>query len=141
MLRLKSARPASDASPSINLTPMLDAVFLILIFFLLTSIIAAKPVIKLDLPQSESSQALPIKNQVQVVIQKDGTIEIDERPVSLNELEGMLQQKMGGNTEEKLLISADKAAPFGQFIKVLDVVKRLNIDNLEILTAMPKEAQ
>lgn len=118
--------------------PMLDVVFLILIFFLLTSIVATKPVLNLDLPRAEHAEMSGRKTQHHLVIQKNGQMTLDEQSVSPAELEGRLNQMRAVSPEKKLLVSADKAAPFGVFVQVLDLAQKLNLANLEILTAPEK---
>ncbi len=134
MLRLQEKARGSSEVPSINLMPMLDVVFLILIFFLLTSIVTTQPVLNLDLPKSVHA-SLPNKGKhIQIVIQKSGEIKVNQDRVTLDQLEFALSQSLGGDIKKQLVISADKDASFGHFVGVLDIVKNLNISNLEILT-------
>lgn len=133
MLRFRPLQKPSGSSPEMNLTPMMDVVFLILIFFLLTSIVSTQPVLNLDLPHASHSKD-ENKVQIQLVIRKEGQIEIDGEEVKLTELETVLRQKMIQTEENKLLVAADKEAPFGRFVSVLDLVKKLNFSQLDILT-------
>lgn len=133
MLRLNSKMAGSADAPSINLMPMLDVVFLILIFFLLTSIVTTQPVLNLDLPRSSHASLANKELSVQIIIQKSGEIKINQDSVTLEQLESTLSRTMAGDTKKKLVISADKEAPFGHFVSVLDIVKNLKIGHLEIL--------
>lgn len=120
--------------PSINLTPMLDVVFLLLIFFLLTSIAVTQPVLNLSLPTAVHAEKGEEGDAVQVVIRKGGSIEIDQETIALKALETTLQQKVGDHPEKKIVISADREAPFGLFVRLLDTAQGLNLKNMAILT-------
>ncbi len=139
MLRIKTTHLTTESSPGINLTPMLDVVFLILIFFLLTSVISVKPVLDLNLPQAGSARSVPDKQELQIVIYKNGNLELEGETVSLSNLEKRLRENTTQAPGKSLRVSADEAAPFGKFIKVLDIVQKLKLDHLEIVTHPPEE--
>lgn len=139
MLRLKSALRKTASDAMINMMPMIDMVFLLLIFFLLTSIVVTQPVLDLSLPRASHSEAMEGEKSIQLVIRKGGQIEIDHETVRLEALEGILKAKIPGVTKRKLLITADREAPFGIFVQVLDRVQGLGLKDLGILTEPPEE--
>lgn len=138
MLRLKSSRTDADSIPSIDMTPMIDMVFQLLIFFLLTSIFAAQPVLDLTLPSAEDAKEKGQEESVHLFIRKEGKIFIDEEEIPLEGLGAALQAKIGADRKRPVLLSADREAPFQRFVDVLDVVRRHDLSNLAILTR-PKE--
>lgn len=77
----------------LDLTPMIDVVFLLLIFFLLTSIFS-KPSIPLDLPRAESARQTG-EPAVSVAVKRDGTILLDGAPVAREALQGALAERYG----------------------------------------------
>ena len=94
MLRLKSSRTDAGSTPFIDMTPMIDMVFQLLIFFLLTSIFAAQPALDLTLPSAEHAKEEAREESVHLFIQKEGTIFIDEEEISLEGLGAALQALM-----------------------------------------------
>ncbi|NKE73545.1 ExbD/TolR family protein [Candidatus Manganitrophus noduliformans] len=134
MLRLKSSRTDAGSTPFIDMTPMIDMVFQLLIFFLLTSIFAAQPALDLTLPSAEHAKEEAREESVHLFIQKEGTIFIDEEEISLEGLGAALQAKVEADRKRPILLSADREAPFQRFVDVLDVVRHHNHSNLTVLT-------
>ena len=119
----------------VNMLPLVDIIFNLLIFFLITATISSKG-INLDLPRSETAKAVPAKIQ-EIVLNEKGEIFFNEVRISLSRLEKILSGKAGsaaGNSAEKILLSADKKVPFGRFITVMDTVRKTGCDNLIIAT-------
>jgi len=142
MLRLKQAARQSGSSAgsaaSMNMTPMVDMVFLLLIFFLLTSMALSPPILNLDLPSAAHADTESEGEHIEIVIRKGGEIEIDQETVPGNQWEGVLKKRLATTPETKVLLSADKAAPFGLFVEVLDTLHGLNHPHLAILTQKEK---
>lgn len=138
MLRLKSAKAGSDHPSSIDMTPMIDMVFQLLIFFLLTSIFASQTALDLILPSAEQAKASDPKKKIDVLIRKEGTILIDLQEVSLERLQAALQEKSADDPKIPVVLSADREAPFQRFVDVLDAVRALGLSNLAIVTRSEK---
>ena len=134
MLRLKAAARQNGAAAPIDMTPMVDMVFLLLIFFLLTSMALTQPVLDLNLPRATQSESMAENEGLQIVIRKDGQIEIDHEAVPAREIERVLEKKLAAMPGKKVVLSADEKAPFGLFVQVLDSLQGLNHNNLAILT-------
>ncbi len=141
MLRLKSTARQSGPTPSIDMTPMVDMVFLLLIFFLLTSMAITQPVLNLTLPKASHSEKSGGGEGIRLVIRKWGTVEVDQEPIAINGLDARLKQKVADNNEKKIFLSADENAPFGLFVQVLDILHDLKLNKLSILTQSEKDVQ
>ena len=117
----------------LDLTPLIDVVFLLLIFFMLTSCYA-KPQLPVALPEAESGQ---VQGQTTVVltIKADGSIYLAENKVAPEQLSAALaaiyKHKSGSKTLE---IQSDKVIPFGSVVKILDEAKKAGAENISIAT-------
>ncbi|MFQ5596674.1 MAG: ExbD/TolR family protein [Nitrospiria bacterium] len=134
MLRLKTTTRKSGSAPSINMTPMVDVVFLLLIFFLLTSMAISSPVLDLHLPKAAHAENDAERAGLQIVIRKGGQVEIDRETVGLVHLERTLETKLAARPETRVLLSAAEKAPFGVFVRVIDTLQGLNHKHLAIVT-------
>jgi biopolymer transport protein ExbD len=113
----------------------------LLIFLMVTTTFKQQPALRLALP--ESTQALKTgANEdapLVVAVDKDGNLRLgtDALPVTNERLRAELQSRAAANPELKLAISADKAAPWGQIVKIMDAAKEAKI---KIANAFMKEA-
>ncbi|MBZ0157130.1 MAG: biopolymer transporter ExbD [Alphaproteobacteria bacterium] len=114
-----------------DLTPMIDVVFLLLIFFLLTSIFA-KPSLPLDLPESETA-SVANNPEVSVAIKKDGSVLLNGHPVGLEKLPGMLSEEYGNGKAKDISLVSDKDVPFGRVVEIMDIAKKAGAENIVVL--------
>jgi biopolymer transport protein ExbD len=100
---------------------MTDIVFLLLIFFMLTSTLVAPPALKVLLPKGKNqAQAKAITT---VTITKDLGFYIETTPVDINTLEFRLQKKMEGSEDPTISLHADKSVPYEFIVKVMNIAK------------------
>jgi biopolymer transport protein ExbD len=103
---------------------MTDVVFNLLIFFMLTSTLVHPSAIKLLLPKgSNQTSAKPLTT---VSITSDLNYYIEKQPVSFDQIESVLKQKLGSNPDIYISLHADKTVPFENVVKVLDIAQRNN---------------
>ncbi len=119
---------------------MSDLVFLLLIFFMITSTLIAPNAIKLLLPSSSSKTMA--KQTVTVYINDNQDFFVEEFQVSEDILESQLTQKLEGQTEGTVVLRADKTVPVQHIVTVIDAVNILNQKNgtkhKVILATLPK---
>lgn len=116
-----------------DLAPLIDVVFLLLIFFLLTAVFV-KPSIPLDLPKSETAKVID-KPEVSVTIKKDGSIMLNDDDILLPELYAALSKIYRDLLRARdISLMADKEVPFGRVIEVMDIAKRAGVENISVLT-------
>lgn len=116
-----------------DLAPLIDVVFLLLIFFLLTAVFV-KPSIPLDLPKSETAKVID-KPEVSVTIKKDGSIMLNDDDILLPELYAALSKIYRDLLRDRdISLMADKEVPFGRVIEVMDIAKRAGVENISVLT-------
>jgi biopolymer transport protein ExbD len=103
---------------------MTDVVFNLLIFFMLTSTLVHPTALKLLLPKGSSiTSAKPLTT---VSITSDLNYYIEQQPVAIDQLEGVLKQKLGSVSDTYISVHADKTVPFENVVKVLDIAQRNN---------------
>ena len=124
----------SSAMSSLSIAPLIDVVFLLLIFFLVTSRFE-KQERELDLELPEASQSVPITetpSEIVVNLGVDGQLVIDGSIRGLDELEKILAQASANNPlTQTVLIRSDRRAPVGSFIGVIIVCKELGLNYTE----------
>jgi biopolymer transport protein ExbD len=107
-----------------SMASMSDLVFLLLIFFMLTSTLVAPNAIKLLLPASESRTMA--KQTVTVYINAERLLFLEETPVDLDELQAGLVQRLSGDPEGSVVLRADQTVPVQSIVNVIDVVNKIN---------------
>lgn len=107
-----------------SMSSMSDLVFLLLIFFMLTSTLVAPNAIKLLLPSSESRTMA--KQTVTVYINEENQIFLEEVPVDLISLLEGLVVGMGNEQEGSVVLRSDKSVPVQYIVDVIDVVNKIN---------------
>ena len=105
-----------------SMASMTDIVFLLLIFFMLTSTLATSSALDIVLPKSKA-QSLK-RQDVTVSIHADRTIKVNEEKVSESELERMLLRTVGAIPEAVIILNADESVPTGMTVKVMDIAYR-----------------
>lgn len=133
-MRFKRKIKSEELFKTIELTPLIDCVFLLLIFFMLTSSFILVPGINIKLPKAVTSQQLSIQRVVIVVTSED-IIYFENRPVTLKELFKILKEKKA----EAVFIKADKDASLGRIVEIWDVCKKLGIEKIGIATTYKEE--
>lgn len=109
---------------SFNSSSMSDLVFLLLIFFMLTSTLVAPNAIKLLLPSSSSKTMA--KQTVTVYINDLFQYYVDETPVTDEELPGILSAKIDGQSDATVVLRSDKSVPVQYVVNVIDAVNDIN---------------
>lgn len=120
----------------LDLTPMIDVVFLLLIFFLITSIFA-RPSLPLNLPEAETAR-LTQEPEVSVAVKADGAILLDGREVALAELYPALRARYQGQEKRGITLLSDKGVPFGRVVEVMDQAKKAGAEEISVLAEQKK---
>lgn len=128
-------------APGIIIVALIDVLIVLLIFLMVTTTFKQQPALKLALPESSQSQKSGASENAPLIISidKDGQLRLGTEavPLTVDSLKGELLSRAGKNPDLKLAISADKAAPFGQIVRVMDAAKEAKI---KMVNAFTKEA-
>ena len=121
-------------SPKVDLTPMIDVVFLLLIFFMISTTFVEHPGLKIDLPESSAQEIKHEGKEVQVYLSDSGTIYFQQREISQASLIEKLQSYGTSAKQMTFLLMADKAVRHGRVIQVMDIAKSAGFEKLAIAT-------
>jgi biopolymer transport protein ExbD len=114
--------------PSIIIVSLIDVLIVVLIFLMVTTTFKKQPSLPLALPESnQPKQPGANENTLNVTIYAKPPIFFDEKPVTMEKLQELLIDAVKKNPKAVLKINADKEAPFGQIVKVMDAAKAANI--------------
>ena len=117
----------------INVTSLIDVLFLLLIFFMISSTFVEQPGMKLELPESKSASTESIKELV-LEINQDGTMFLNESPISIDSLETTFRNILPSLKQPSLIIKADKNVHHGTVVEVMDKAKIAGLEKLIIAT-------
>lgn len=117
----------------INITPMLDVAYVLLLIFIIMTTATVQG-ITVNLPKASSSPSLAKPKTKAVSITQDGTLYLDTYPVTLAELETRLAQFKAATPDLPVVIKADSSIQYQKVVEVLDVVTRLEISQLGLVT-------
>ena len=115
----------------LDIAPLIDVVFLLLIFFMLTSSFIFQPGIRVNLPRAVTSEVLH-RELLVITITEDNKVYINERPISGEEL--LSRITVASRDEQPLLIKADKEADLGKVIEVWDLCRKVEVKQINIAT-------
>jgi len=130
-MRFRRPRTRGEAT-LINLTSLIDVVFLLLIFFMVSTSFALIRGIKVDLPTTTTTQE-KIEQNIVISITKEGKIYLGKTRVSKTELVKTLKRQIG-KKKSLVVINADKDTRHGMVVEVMDLAKQGGAGKLGILT-------
>jgi biopolymer transport protein ExbD len=134
-------RPRTEVS--IELTPLIDVVFLLLIFFMVSTTFIRETQLDLNLPEATGDLQQPEDQNIVVTIAEDGTYAVNDQALVNNQLATLmraLQQQMGENDAPKqLIITADANATHQAVVRAMDAAGQVGLTSLSITTQAPEE--
>ena len=126
----------------VNLTPLIDVVFLLLIFFMVSTTFKRDAELKIDLPEASSKTVEQKKETLEIVIDVEGRYFINKQEVinrNIQTLKTAIYKVSKGNTSIPFVIRADAKSPHQAFITAMDAAKQLGFVNLSIATTQAAE--
>lgn len=122
--------------PQLNLTALIDVIFMLLVFFVLTTSFMDENYLGIVLPESESEQRREDVG-LEVIIDLDGNYIVNNKKLTNNRRETLhtvLQRESQGKDYKELRITADERVPHGKVVVLMDIAGRLGFDNIRIST-------
>ncbi len=123
---------------SINVTSLIDVLFILLIFFMVSSSFVEQPGMKLELPTIKSREVARVDNLV-LFVSKDDEIFLDDKQVSLETLAEEITTLIPNVKEKTLVLKADKQAEHGLIVQIMDIAKRSGLTKIVIGTRIEGE--
>jgi biopolymer transport protein ExbD len=130
-----AARVQGDNEPydEINITPMLDVAYVLLVIFILMTTASVQG-IRVNLPKASSAPTLAKPTTKAITVRDDGQIFLDAYPVTIAELEARLLAHKAANPDFPVVIKGDAKVQYERVIEVLDLLGRLDITQLGLVT-------
>jgi biopolymer transport protein ExbD len=127
--------------PAVIIVALIDVLIVLLIFLMVTTTFKQQPALKLALPESTQATKTGADEKAPLVVSVDaqGSFRLgaDARPVTADRLRSELVARVQRNPRLKLALSADRNAPFGQIVKVMDAAKEAGIKSVDAYTKEP----
>jgi biopolymer transport protein ExbD len=117
----------------LNITPLIDVLFILIIFFAVSSTFLEQPGIKLALPEAKQTDLQKIEKAV-LYISADQTLLLREKEISIDNLAPMLKDLMDQSLDRALIVNADKGVPHGFVVRVMDIARQNGVQKLVIAT-------
>lgn len=117
----------------LNIAPLIDVVFQLLLFFALTSYYVANPGIEVSLPKANSAVTVQ-RNNIEIYITGSNAIYCNAKKVELSALKEMLPTLSAAS--KTVILKADKTVQLGMVVQVIDIIKQTQVKDLVIATSM-----
>ena len=117
----------------LNITPLIDVVFILIIFFAVSSTFLEQPGIKLALPEAKKTDLQKVEKAV-LFITSDQQLLFRDKEITLESLGPILKDAMDVSLDRALIINADKAVPHGMVVRVMDIARQNGVLKLVIAT-------
>jgi biopolymer transport protein ExbD len=126
----------------VQMAPLIDCVFLLLMFYAVTAQFVSDERLKLKLPEAKTAEqagsGVADRSSV-VVVATDGTVWIDDQLVPEDQLEGRIRQMVGETPDQAIIIRGDRDADYGVVVHVLDVARSVGAKMIQMSAERPPE--
>ena len=137
MARRRQSLAEKAGEFELNLTPMIDAVFLLLIFFMTTTVFVKATQLKIELPDSVHYDQLKAEKKLNLRISSEGQLEINGQLVAMGQLTSWLEREKVRSGSSTLIITADAGAAHGHIIDAMETATMAGIEKIDIETEEP----
>ena len=121
------------SAPQVNLAPLMDMVFILLIFFIVTTTFVKETGIRVDRPQAAASQSLD-SNSMRISITKTGAVYTEGRRVELPALRERIRRFLSKDRTASVILIPDQTTSAGRLVEVMDVAKLAGVRQLAVAT-------
>lgn len=121
---------------SLNLTSLIDVLFILIIFFTVSSTFLEQPGIELTLPEAKSSEGHTAQKVI-IYVDKDKNIFLNDNIVSMNNLTTEVKKMAGLQKDKSIILKADSGVTHGLVIKIMDLLRQQGIYKIVISTTKP----
>ncbi len=134
--------PLRQHKPEIQMSPLIDIVFLLLLFYAVTTTFVSDERLKLKLPEAKTAEDAGVSREErppEVKVAADGTIWIDDRIVPESELENRIRQLVERAPDDGIILKGDKDADYGIVVHVLDIARSVGAKGIQMSAERPVE--
>lgn len=137
MLNISASRRAAKKPLELNIAPLIDMVFILLIFFLVTTSFVKETGVDISRPTASTAVAKN-KSTILIGITRDNTIHLDRREIDVRAVRSGVERAMAENPEAGVVIVADKESRTGLVISVMDACKLAGAENVALAASLPE---
>ena len=124
-----------DIPSQINIVPMIDVIFAILTFFIMSTLFLTRQEgLPVNLPKAATSQPAQIPTKITVTVEVSGKVSLNKKPTTVEALTEQIRTLMGTNPESVVIINADTKVEHGNIVAVMDQVRQVKGAKLAIAT-------
>jgi len=127
-----SQRGMYNAVADINIVPLMDLVFNLLIVFMLTTPLLEHS-IGVKLPSTEGGATVDPRNVTTFNLDASGKVFLNNQPVTTDELEDYARKQVKSNPDHAVLVRGDERVPYGKFVEIVDLLKKAGVTHLGIV--------
>lgn len=130
-------QPGDSDEPDVNLTPLIDVVFLLLIFFMVSTTFEHQSRIQVELPEASAEPTTPEAESLEIIVDAQGRYFIGEEQVvntQLKTLMGAIAKVIGERTDMPVIVRADANSPHQSVVTVLDATSQLGLTRISLAT-------
>ncbi|BAY23342.1 hypothetical protein NIES2100_31070 [Calothrix sp. NIES-2100] len=127
-----------DIPAQINIVPMIDVIFAILTFFIMSTLFLTRQEgLPVNLPQAATSQQSQVPTKITVTVESNGKISLNKQPTTVDALTEQLRTLIGSTPEAIVVINADRKVEHGEIVTIMDQVRQVKGARLAIATQKP----
>jgi len=138
-MKLGNLRPRK---PEVQMSPLIDVIFLLLIFYAVTTQFVTDQRLKLDLPEAKTAEETGTGREDRppvVKISRDGTVWIDDQEIADADLEARLTELVQRRPEQTVILQGDEGADYGVVVKVLDTARSVGARSIQMSADRPPQ--
>ena len=139
MLNISAARRGNRATPGLDMAPLIDMVFILLIFFLVNTSFVKETGIEVSRPTA-STATVENKTSVLIAIDTDNRIFMEQREIDLRAVRANVERALAENPEAAVIVVADKTSSTGTAIQVMDGCRMAGATNVSLAASLPKQS-
>ena len=133
---MRRRRTQNDEETAIDMTPMLDIVFIMLIFFIVTTSFVKEAGVDINRPAASTGKKTDSKSLV-VAITKDGAVYIDGSQIDVQAVRPLVESLRAQDPESAVMVQADDASRTGALIQVMDQIRAAGVTKISVATQKP----
>lgn len=124
----------TEESPQVDLTPLIDVVFILLIFFILSASFQKESSVEVDRPSASSSMVKEASKTLTVSVDRNNQIWFKDSVVNLTQLQFQMKSVVAKKEKINTIINADKSVDTGTLVQIIDAIRLSGISNVAIAT-------
>ena len=125
---------ARRAEPVVDVTPLIDIIFQLVLFFMVSTTFVTAPGIEVDLPRSSADTVLREQDDLSIWISSDGAVYVDDTAVDFSGLELAMDRAAQKNPNTLVMLKADREVDHGRVVAVMDAARNRGLTQLAIAT-------